>query len=138
LGSGRPVSLIVLDVEGMTTLNETYGTVVGDQVLRELAQRVRTSARPADVVGRLGGDTFVVLAPGVDSADARGAMDDLHHWVATEPVDVRGHEICVEVSVGCATLGPTTRSYRLLLEAAQRELNEARRARITSTLDTKS
>jgi GGDEF domain-containing protein len=66
-----PVSLLVVDLDDFKRINDTYGHVVGDEVLRAVAMAVRGVARADDVVARLGGDEFVVLARGADPDTGR-------------------------------------------------------------------
>jgi len=134
-GANVPVALVVLDVEGMTSLNETYGTSIGDEILRELAGRLRAHDRGDDVVARLGSDMFAVLLPGRRVKDARKVIDGLSRVVTHEPFEVRGRAIDVEVSFGWAESGASIESFDELLEAAKRVLNEFRRLRITGALE---
>jgi diguanylate cyclase (GGDEF)-like protein len=132
---GEPVAIVVLDVEGMTSLNETYGTSTGDGILRELAGRLRAHVRGVDVVARVGSDMFAVLLPGRCIDDARAVVGELSRVVMRTPFEVGGREIDVEVSFGWAESGPRASSFEGLLDRAKRVLNEARRVRVTGALE---
>ena len=67
---GLGTAVLYLDIDGFKTVNDSLGHEVGDALLREVAGRLVENVRPGDAVGRLGGDQFVVLARGCDSAEA--------------------------------------------------------------------
>ena len=69
--SGRPLSLAVIDVDHFKSVNDTFGHLQGDDVLRAVAVMLRDTVRTGDLVGRYAGDEFVVLFPDTTLADAR-------------------------------------------------------------------
>ena len=66
----RPLSVVMLDLDDFKLVNDTYGHMVGDEVLREVARRLLSSVRSYDFVGRYGGEEFVLLLPGTSSDEA--------------------------------------------------------------------
>ncbi len=77
LRHGEPVTLAMVDLDGFKVVNDRLGHPAGDRLLCELAAVWTTSLRPSDVIGRFGGDEFVLLLPGLDEAGARGVLERL-------------------------------------------------------------
>jgi len=97
---GHPCSVFLFDIDHFKQVNDNYGHLVGDQVLRELAGRTREAMRASDLVCRWGGEEFIVLLPaGVDAAMA--AAEKLRREVAETPFTTVG---TVTISVGAAQL----------------------------------
>jgi diguanylate cyclase (GGDEF)-like protein/PAS domain S-box-containing protein len=116
--------LVVLDVVGMSGVNEHLGADGGDAVLRALAQRLESSVREVDGVARIGGDTFAVLVEDVTSTEEVRARAALLLEVADEPVDVQGRSVSVRLRAGFA-LSPAE-DAGALLAAAERAACGAR------------
>lgn len=100
---GRPLAAAMLDLDHFKTINDTHGHNIGDAVLIMVAQRLTARLRKEDVVGRLGGEEFLVLLPDTDDGAADAAVESLRHTVADTPMRVSGHDIVVTVSAGLAT-----------------------------------
>lgn len=100
-----PLAVLFLDIDGFKSINDRLGHGAGDEVLRELANRLRASVRTEDVVGRIGGDEFVVICADADFT-AAGAIAERVLAVAREPIDAAGFPVTVSVSVGVATYRP--------------------------------
>ncbi len=101
-GRGRGFAVFCLDLDRFKVVNDTLGHPIGDQLLRAVADRVKTCIRKADTVGRLGGDEFAIVQTGlVCPDDARELAQRLLH-VLSQPFDVEGHQIVVGTSVGIA------------------------------------
>lgn len=83
---GRPLGFMLLDVDHFKQVNDTYGHQVGDELLQEMAELLRTNVRVTDVVGRWGGEEFVVVTPGIDLqsmatlAEKLRAVVECHHF----------------------------------------------------------
>ena len=105
-----PYSVLLLDVDHFKRVNDRGGHEAGDVVLQVVAQRLQRGVRAEDLVGRWGGEEFIVLAPHTDVAGARVLAERLRASVAAAPVDTPAGEFAVTVSVGGATTaapGPT-------------------------------
>ena len=96
------------DVDGFKNVNDRWGHRVGDLVLRELADRLRGSVRSGDVVGRIGGDEFVVICPDADRESASSIAERVLES-ARQPMTVDGAGIVVSMSAGVATYLPGQR-----------------------------
>ena len=123
----QPTSLVVVDLNEFKAVNDRHGHVVGDEVLRAVADAVRSVARAEDVVARLGGDEFVVLARGTDEEAGRVLADRVAAAIAELEVAVPDGRIRPAASVGVRT---TDREIGLadLLEAADAAMYDAKHA----------
>jgi diguanylate cyclase (GGDEF)-like protein len=116
-----PVSLLVVDLDDFKRVNDTYGHVVGDEVLRAVAAAIRAVARSTDLVARLGGDEFVILAPGSDERAGAALSRRIRDAIAEVRVPVPGGVVTPTVSVGVGTTGPEV-TVPGLLQAADRDM----------------
>ena len=112
-----PVSLLVVDLNDFKRINDTYGHVVGDEVLRAVAMAIRGVARSDDVVARLGGDEFVVLARRADTATGARLAERVTAAIDGLSVGTRTGAVTLRASVGVATAGSGHGVGRLLAEA---------------------
>lgn len=97
-----PLGLILLDLDHFKQVNDTYGHAAGDQVLCEVARRMRGQLRTGDVAGRWGGEEFLVVLPDSDDAGAAQVAERIRQALAVEPVHFAGHDIAVTMSAGSA------------------------------------
>ena len=102
---GTPGAVIVLDLDGVKRVNDELGHHAGDVLLKLVASRMSERLRAVDVVGRLGGDEFGVLLPGVDEAGARAVADDLVARIRATRVEMEGRSVGTTASLGIALLG---------------------------------
>jgi diguanylate cyclase (GGDEF)-like protein len=115
--SNRSLAVLVLDLDGFKSVNDTFGHAVGDQLLGLVAERLRAVVRTADTAARLGGDEFAVLSEDiVGEAEAAYLAERLLDGLAA-PFHVRGHEITVGGSVGIALNDPLSTADQLLVDA---------------------
>lgn len=125
---GKPLSIILLDLDNFKDINDTYGHLTGDYVLQCVAQRCRDSIRPADIIGRFGGEEFTILLPETDLAGARRLADRLRTQIAQPLVDANRESIHVTASVGVASKGEDTPDVDILLNKADEAMYAAKRA----------
>ncbi|MDT9001893.1 GGDEF domain-containing protein [Paucibacter sp. APW11] len=99
---GDSLGLILLDLDRFKPINDQYGHAVGDQLLQMVAKRLRNAVRETDVVGRIGGDEFVVLLTGpVTRGSAQVVVDKIFNQVA-QPMELSGVRIELTCSIGLA------------------------------------
>jgi two-component system cell cycle response regulator len=128
-GRGKPLSVLIVDIDFFKAINDNYGHDAGDDVLREFALRVRKSIRGIDLACRYGGEEFVVVMPETDMAVATMVAERLRRRIATEPFAVGqdGRTIEVTISIGIAAIAATKDSAAALLKRADQALYRAKR-----------
>jgi diguanylate cyclase (GGDEF)-like protein len=125
--SGRPLSLLFIDLDGFKAVNDTHGHLFGSRALVEAAAVIRASARETDVVSRFGGDEFALVLPdsGGEGAFAVGARIReriaAHRFLAGDGLDIH-----LTVSVGVATLPDVAASAQELMQAADRAMYQVK------------
>ncbi|HSK95246.1 MAG TPA: sensor domain-containing diguanylate cyclase [Euzebyales bacterium] len=97
----RPLGLLIVDLDHFKRVNDRHGHPVGDQVLAEVARRIRTSTRLPDIVARYGGEEFVLLLPGTDAAGAVVTAERIRRRVSRLPI-VAGGQDALRISVTCS------------------------------------
>jgi diguanylate cyclase (GGDEF)-like protein len=121
----HPFSVCAIDLDNFKAINDTHGHLVGDQVLKHVAQTLRTTTRSTDTVARLGGDEFVVLFPETDAASAREVLET----VRTRLVEAMSHHGWqVTFSIGGVTFDAPAPSVPSVIKAADDLMYEVKRA----------
>jgi two-component system, cell cycle response regulator len=118
---GKPLTVLVLDIDYFKSINDTHGHDAGDDVLREFAIRIRKSIRGIDLACRYGGEEFVVVMPETDLAVATMVAERLRRRIAAEPFAIQQGARTVEVtiSIGIAGLGARDNAASVLKRADQ-------------------
>src|SRR4029079_13703042 len=117
--SGRPLSLLFIDLDGFKGVNDTHGHLFGSRALVEASAVIRQSARETDVVSRFGGDEFALILPDTGSDGAAAVGDRIRERIAAHRFLVGdGWTIHLTVSVGVATLPDVAASTEGLIQAA--------------------
>ncbi|MBV9369451.1 MAG: diguanylate cyclase [Frankiales bacterium] len=125
---GRPLGLLMLDLDHFKSVNDTHGHQVGDAVLVEVADRVRAEVREVDLVARYGGEEFVVVLPETDRAGAEHIAGRICERVRARPLHASGVELRVTVSIGVAVLPDDGTAPSALIRAADEALYAAKAA----------
>ena len=126
-GAQQPVALVMLDIDNFHIVNADYGHPAGDKVLEVVVERMRQALRTNDLLGRFGGDEFMLLCPGVGSRIGAAIASRVLTRVSEEPVLYEGHAINVTVSLGVActqTKALSTLPY--LIKRAEAALRRAK------------
>jgi two-component system cell cycle response regulator len=119
--SPTPLSIIMADIDHFKSINDRFGHLGGDEVLREIARRLLSTFRKEDAVGRYGGEEFVALAVGCDAPDALGLADRFRQAVESEPFVIGAERLRVTSSVGVVT-GTAADGIQGLVRAADEAL----------------
>ncbi|MGV7240922.1 GGDEF domain-containing protein [Caballeronia sp. M23-90] len=102
-----PLSIAVADLDRFKSINENFGHLVGDDVLRDFAHLARTTTRRSDVIGRVGGEEFLVVMPGTTTDDAKAVLERLRRAVEARLVPVKGGSVVrYTLSVGITQVSP--------------------------------
>ena len=99
---GAPFAVLYFDLDHFKDVNDTLGHAIGDELLRQVAQRVKTAVRETDLVARFGGDEFAVLQSGVRDIEAAGVLAAKIGHLIEQPCTIEGNEIHVSASIGIA------------------------------------
>jgi diguanylate cyclase (GGDEF)-like protein len=122
------VSLLLLDLDHFKRINDTFGHLAGDWVLKCFTAVVYKSLRSEDLLARFGGEEFLVLLRGISISGASRAAERLRNAVAAMNVEHEGRKIPVTVSVGCASMNCAgVDSAKVLVAVADRRLYVAKR-----------
>ncbi|WP_165421399.1 GGDEF domain-containing protein [Bradyrhizobium sp. Leo170] len=110
-------ALVMLDVDRLKPINDTYGHAAGDAVLKAVVKTVTSQVRASDVFGRLGGDEFAVLLWNLTETDAKAKAAALEQSIDRLTFDFGGRSVSAGASAGVAILGPHSVASRALEEA---------------------
>jgi two-component system cell cycle response regulator len=129
IGRGKPLSVLIVDIDYFKAINDTHGHDAGDDVLREFALRIRKSIRGIDLACRYGGEEFVVVMPETDLAVATMVAERLRRRIATEAFKIEQGQKTVDVtiSIGIAALNDAKDNAATVLKRADQALYRAKR-----------
>jgi diguanylate cyclase (GGDEF)-like protein len=125
--SGRPLSLLFLDLDGFKAVNDTHGHLFGSRALVEAAAVIRGSARETDVVARFGGDEFALVLPDTGGEGAYAVGERIRERIAAQKfLAGDGLNLHLTVSVGVATLPDVAASAEELVQAADKAMYQVK------------
>ena len=102
----QSITAIMVDIDHFKRVNDTYGHLVGDIVLQNVANRCNESLRHSDILCRYGGEEFVILMIGTSLESALQIAERLRKRIADTPIETEGKSISITISLGVAALGP--------------------------------
>ena len=103
---GKPATIIVADIDHFKRINVTLGHAAGDEVLKEVARRLKADLRAYDVVGRYGGEEFLIILPGCELSVGARRADEIRNLVAKEPIFTPFGSTFATVSMGVTVTSP--------------------------------
>jgi len=120
--------VLMLDLDHFKTINDSHGHLVGDVVLKEVANRICHVVRPYDFVGRYGGEEFLVILPGCNKEQAQQVGERIRQAICADPVLTAGSEICLTISVGATAALSLQLSGKEMVAIADNALYRAKNA----------
>ncbi len=120
------LGFLMIDIDYFKKINDNYGHLVGDAVLREVARIIRENLREIDSLARFGGEEFSVMLPETDKASAIMAAERISSRVSQERIKVFDEALSVSISVGVATFPQNTLYPDVLIEVADKALYKAK------------
>lgn len=119
----KNVSCIMADIDNFKAINDSYGHLVGDQVLKEISHRIRNTVRAYDILGRYGGEEFLIIMPDTSLEDARGLAERIRTRVKEETV----YNATVTLSLGVVCVQEGDRSVDDIIRRADQNLYRAKK-----------
>jgi diguanylate cyclase (GGDEF)-like protein len=120
-------SIMIIDVDDFKSINDRYGHLAGDQVLKLIANTIKRSIRAVDVVGRLGGEEFVVMMPETSAEGALAASQNILNGIRQVQLRTDDFSIQITVSIGIASVSYDDKNLDSLLQRADVALYAAKR-----------
>lgn len=122
----RPAAYLMVDLDGLKGLNDSYGHPAGDAILRDVAQLLKANVRDVDLVGRYGGDEFGVVLADTEDENALATAERLRHLVADRFSTTGNGKPTVTVSIGVAVCPTNGRTWSQLVDAADEALYQTK------------
>ena len=126
--SGSPVAVILMDLDGFKAINDSEGHRVGDEALKALARRLRSSLRESDTVARIGGDEFAFILPDLTAAKAAVRIGEKLLANIETPLKVEERYVDLHVSLGIAMYPHDAEDAEALMQYADMAMYRAKRA----------
>lgn len=123
----HPVSILIVDLDHFKKINDTYGHLAGDEVLKESAKRILSTIRETDFVGRYGGEEIVVILPETKLDKAIKIAEKIKKAISKEPIKFNSKEIKVTASIGISQICPKHKDYFEAFSEADEALYRAKK-----------
>jgi diguanylate cyclase (GGDEF)-like protein len=123
-----PLSVCIADLDHFKDVNDTYGHEAGDEVLRRAADLIRKNVRTMDIIGRLGGEEFIILLPEAAGADAVVVGNRILEALASTDIDVGAAAVRITVTIGIAQLLPDDHDLNAVIQRADAALYQGKEA----------
>jgi len=133
--SNRQFAVLVLDLDQFKPINDAYGHLAGDIVLRKIGERLNAIKRETDVLCRLGGDEFALLAPDADASEA-GMIAERMRKEIIRPINIGNADVIVDVSIGMAMADENISDADSLLKFADEAMYAAKHKKANTVLPT--
>jgi diguanylate cyclase (GGDEF)-like protein len=125
----RTMALLLMDIDYLKNINDTYGHLCGDYVIKTVAKILRSNVRGTDVAARYGGDELAVMFLETDTKSALEVAEKLNHAIGSHIFEWQTRQLSVSVSIGLATAPtPGIEDVSALIDAADRALYQAKKA----------
>ena len=126
---GKPISFLIMDIDYFKAVNDTHGHDVGDEVLREFANRIAANVRGIDLACRYGGEEFVVVMPDTDAGFAFSVAERLRQGLESTPIPISRSpgKLKITVSIGIASTTGSQEAPDTVLHRADQALYRAKR-----------
>ena len=122
-----PLGIIMLDIDNFKTINDTYGHLIGDKVIIEVASRLKKKIRSYDKIGRYGGDELLLILPGLGRQDAKNIAERLRQSVCAEKIQTEAGALNITVSLGVSIFDTASRpSTKKMIEESDLALYVAK------------
>jgi diguanylate cyclase (GGDEF)-like protein len=125
---GRPLSLVMFDIDHFKKINDTHSHLAGDEVLRELGAMIRAQVRAEECFARYGGEEFALVLPEATREGAATVAEKFRTAVERQRFSFDGAVIPVTISLGVAELGPEMKTPQQLMKAADEKLYDSKRS----------
>lgn len=124
--SSVPLGVAIVDIDHFKSINDTYGHPIGDLVIRETTHRIQTSLRRYDVVGRYGGEEFLIILPDTPAGQVPLIAERIRQAIDGTPFNMGGHCIQVTISIGTISAGQGDLKSDIIISKADEALYRAK------------
>ncbi|MCL2183941.1 MAG: diguanylate cyclase [Chitinispirillia bacterium] len=125
---GRPLSLLLTDIDHFKSFNDTYGHPVGDLVLREISGCIRNAVRINDIPARYGGEEFAVILPETDENGAYITAEKIRQMVEAKVIESGSNKLRVTISIGCVTFPTYGTTQQEIIDCSDKALYTSKRS----------